>query len=131
MESIPKRARRQPDDHYGQVKRALSLYSPGLGAHFGRYLWGSRACWTLRGFVSGHSPAANGPHVLVIRPSVGLAPLVSPSFRRNWSSMGGFAGLLEVAVSSDSPVGCSRTAKASEIERSPGSGFTQALMYRL
>ena len=45
--------------------------------------------------------------------------------------MGGFAGLLDMAVSSDGPVGCSRTAKAAEIGRSPGSGCTQALAYRL
>ena len=80
MESCPKRTRHQPDDHYGQVGRALSLYSLGLGAHSGRHLWGSRACWTLSGFVSGNSPAVNGPYVLVIRPSVGPAPPVSPPF---------------------------------------------------
>ena len=45
--------------------------------------------------------------------------------------MSGFAGLLDMAVSSDCPVGCSRMAKASEIGRSPGSGCTQALAYRL
>ena len=78
VESCPKRARHQPDDHYGRVGRALSLYSPGLGAHFGRHLWGSRACWTLSGFISGRSLAVNDPHVLVIQPFVGLAPLVSP-----------------------------------------------------
>ena len=51
--------------------------------------------------------------------------------RRNWSSWGWFAGLLGMTVSSDGPVGCSRMAKASEIGRSPGSGCTQALAYRL
>ena len=58
---------------------------------------------------------------------------VSISWRqwRNWSSMGGFAGLLDMAVSSDDPVGCSRTTKASEIGRSHGSGCTQALVYHL
>ena len=45
--------------------------------------------------------------------------------------MGGFTGLLDMAVSSNSPVGCSRMAKASEIGRSPGSGCTQALTYHL
>ena len=45
--------------------------------------------------------------------------------------MGGFAGLLDMAVSSKSLVGCSRMAKALEIGRSPGSGCTQALAYRL
>ena len=42
--------------------------------------------------------------------------------RRNWSSGGRFAGLQDMTVSSDDPVGCSRTAKASEIGRSPRSG---------
>ena len=41
--------------------------------------------------------------------------------RRNWSSRGWFAGLLDMTVSSNGPVGCSRMAKASEIGRSPGS----------
>ena len=45
--------------------------------------------------------------------------------------MGGFTGLLDMAVSSEGPVGCSRIAKASKIGRSPGSGCTQALAYRL
>ena len=80
VESCPKRARHQPDDHYGRVGWALSLYSPGLGAHSGRHLWGSRACWTLSGFVSGCSPIVNGLHVLVIRPSVEPALPVSPPF---------------------------------------------------
>ena len=78
MESCPKRARHQPDDHYGWVGRALSFYLPGLGAHSERHLWGSRACWTLSGFVSGRSPVVNGPHVLVIRSSVGPTPPVLP-----------------------------------------------------
>ena len=80
MESCPKRARHHPDDHYGRVGRALSLYSPGLGAHSGRHLWGSWACWTLSGFVSGRSHAVNGPPVLVIWPSVEPAPPISPPF---------------------------------------------------
>ena len=78
VERCPKRAHRQPDDRYGRAGRALSLYSPGLGAHSGRHLGDSRACWTLSGSVSGHSPAVKGPHVLVIRPSVGPALPVSP-----------------------------------------------------
>ena len=80
MESCPKRARHQPDDHYSQVERALFLYSPGLGAHSRRHLWGSRACWTLSGFVSSRSFTVNGSHVLLIQPSVGPAPPVSPPF---------------------------------------------------
>ena len=51
--------------------------------------------------------------------------------RRNWSSGGRFVGLLDMTVSSDGPVGCSRTTKASEIRRSPGRGCTQALVNRL
>ena len=78
VESCPKRARHQPDDHYGRVGGALSLYSPGLGAHSGRHLRGSRACWTLSGFIGGCFPTANGQLVLVIRPSVGPAPPASP-----------------------------------------------------
>ena len=45
--------------------------------------------------------------------------------------MGGFTGLLDMAISLDGPVGCSRMTKASEIGRSPGSRCTQALAYRL
>ena len=45
--------------------------------------------------------------------------------------MGGFAGLLDMAVSFEGPMECSRMAKASEIGRSSGSGCTQALAYRL
>ena len=51
--------------------------------------------------------------------------------RRNWSSGGWFARLLDMTVSSDGPVGCSRMAKDSKIGRSPGSGCTQALAYCL
>ena len=51
--------------------------------------------------------------------------------RRNWSSGGWFAGLLDMTVSSDGPVGCSRMAKVSKIGRSLGSGCTQAVAYRL
>ena len=78
VEICLKRPHHQPDDHYDWVGGALSLYSPRLGAHSGRHLGGSRACWTLSGFVGGHFPAANGPPVLVIRPSVGHAPPTSP-----------------------------------------------------
>ena len=80
VESCPKRARHQLDDHYGRVGRTLSLYSLGLKAHSGQHLWGSRACWTLSGFVSGRSPTVNGPHVLVIRSFVEPAPPVWPPF---------------------------------------------------
>ena len=78
VESCPKRARHHPGDHYGRAERALSLYSPGLGAHSGRHLSGFRLCWNPSGTVSDRSPAANGLHVLIIRPSVRSAPLVSP-----------------------------------------------------
>ena len=76
VESCPKRARRQPDDHYGRVGWALSLYSPELEAHSRRSLGGSRACWILSGFVCGRSPVVNGSPVLVIQQSVGLTPPV-------------------------------------------------------
>ena len=78
VERCPKRARHQPDDHYVRVGGALSLYSPRLRAHFGLHLRGSRACWTPSGFVGGHFPTENGPPILVIRPSIGLAPPSSP-----------------------------------------------------
>ena len=80
VESCPKRDRHQPDDHYGRVERALSLYLPGLGAHSGRHPRGSRAYWTLSGFVSGRSPVVNDLHVLVIWPFVGPAPPILPPF---------------------------------------------------
>ena len=35
VESCTKKAHRQPDDRYGRARRALSLYSPGPGAHSG------------------------------------------------------------------------------------------------
>ena len=78
VESCPKRARHQLDDHYGRVGGVLSLYSLRLGAHSRRHLGGSRAYWTLSGFLGGHFPTTNGPPVLVIRPSVGPAPLALP-----------------------------------------------------
>ena len=80
VESCPKRAHHQPDDHYDWVGRAISLYSLRLGAHSGRHLWGSWAYWTLSRFVSGRSPVVNHPHVLIIRLSVGSTPPVSPPF---------------------------------------------------
>ena len=78
VESYPKRARYHPDDHYGRVGGALSLYSPGLGAYFGRHLGGSWACWTLSGFVGGPFLVVNGLPVLVIRTSIGPTPLALP-----------------------------------------------------
>ena len=47
--------------------------------------------------------------------------------RTNWSSGGWFAGLLDMTVSSDGPMGCSGMAKASKIGRSPGSGCVPKL----
>ena len=44
--------------------------------------------------------------------------------RRNWSSRARFAGFLVKVVNSDGPTRCLGIAKASEIERSPGSGCT-------
>ena len=51
--------------------------------------------------------------------------------RRNWSSGAWFAGLLVMAVNSDCLMGCLEIVKASKIGRSPGSGCTQVLTYRL
>ena len=39
--------------------------------------------------------------------------------------------MLVMAMNSDGPMGCLGMAKALEIGRSPGSGCTQALAYRL
>ena len=50
---------------------------------------------------------------------------------RNWSSWARFAGLLVMVVNSGGATGCLGIAKALEIGRSPGSGCTQALAYRL
>ena len=50
---------------------------------------------------------------------------------RNWSSRARFAGMLVMAVNFDGPMGCLGIAKALEIRRSPGSGCTQAIAYRL
>ena len=54
-----------------------------------------------------------------------LAPKEELVFR------GKVAGLLDMTVSSDDPMGCSRTVKASEIRISPRSRCTQALAYCL
>ena len=95
VESCSKRARHQPDDHYGRVEGALSLYSPRLGAHSGRHLGGSWACWTLSGSVGGRFPTTNGPPVLVIRPHVGPAPPASlPSPGANGGTGPRWVGLL-------------------------------------
>ena len=88
--------------------------------------------WVRKRLLSSHNRLACSRNSAIYP-----APLVLPPFLgargRNWSSGGWFAGLLDMTVSSsfDGPVGCSRMAKASEIERSPGSGSTQALTYRL
>ena len=50
----------------------------GHGLILGDTLGVPWACWTLSGFIGGRSPVVNGPHVLVIRLSVGPAPPVSP-----------------------------------------------------
>ena len=70
VESCLKRTRHQPDDHYGQVGRALFPYSPGLGLHAGRHHVGCRTCWSPSGSVSVRSPVVSGSHVHAIRPSV-------------------------------------------------------------
>ena len=51
--------------------------------------------------------------------------------RRNWSSGAWFAELLVMAMNSDCLMGCLGIAKASKIGRSPRSGCTQVLAYRL
>ena len=51
--------------------------------------------------------------------------------RRNWSSGARFAGLLVMVLNSNGLVGCLGIAKALQIGGSPGSGYTQALTYRL
>ena len=78
VERYSKRTRHEPGDHYVRAGRALFPYSPGLRVHSGRHLGGYRVSWTPSGSISGRSPAVNGPHVLIIRPSVLPASLVSP-----------------------------------------------------
>ena len=79
MESYLKRTRQLSVDHYGQVERDLCPYFSGLGVHVGRILVGFRPCWSPSGSVSVRSPTVRGSHAHVIRPSVSLAPLASPS----------------------------------------------------
>ena len=78
VESCLKRTPHLPDDHYGQVGRALCPYFPGLGVQVGQHLMGFRPCWFPNGSVSVRSPVVSGSHVHVIRPSVWPAPLASP-----------------------------------------------------
>ena len=135
MESCPKRARHQPDDHYGWVGWALSLYSPGLEAHSGRHLGGFPGLLdskrVRRRSFSYYKRFARSRNSAICRACSSYFASISRHQRRNWSSMGGFTGLLDMAVSSDCPVGCLRMAKASEIGRSPRSWCTQPLAYRL
>ena len=87
------------------------------------------------GFACSRYPPAISSCVRTTRPPAWLAPLVLPpslGARGGTGLRGGrFAGLLDMTVSFDGLVGCSRTTKASEIGISPGSGCTQALAYRL
>ena len=135
VESCLKKSHHQPDDRYGLVGGALSPYLPELGAHSGRHLGGSRACWTLSGFVGGYFSCCKwftrSRNSAICRACSSCFASISWRRRRNWSSMGGFTGLLDMALSSNGPMGCLRMAKALEIGRSPGSGCTQALAYRL
>ena len=78
VESCLKITHHQPNDYYDPVGRVLFPYLSGLGVHVGRHLMGFRACWSLSGSVSVHSPVVSGSHVHVIRPSVWPAPPASP-----------------------------------------------------
>ena len=68
--SCPRRVRHLPDDHCGQVGRALCPYLPGLGVQVGQRLIGFRPRWSPRGPVGARSPVVNGLHVYAIQPSV-------------------------------------------------------------
>ena len=68
--SYPRRIRHLPDDHCGQVGRALCPYLPGLEVQVGQRLVGFRPYWSLRGHVGARSVVVNGLHVHAIRPYV-------------------------------------------------------------
>ena len=70
VEICLKRTRHRQDDHYDRAGRAFFPYSPGLELHVGRHPVGCQPCWSPSGSVSVRSPAASGPHVLLIRSSV-------------------------------------------------------------
>ena len=135
MESCPKRARHQPNDHYGWVGRALSLYSPRARGSFWATPWGFSGLLDSKQVrkqsFSCYKRFARSRNSTICRACSSCFASISWRQRRNWSLMGGFTGLLDMAISFDGPVGCSRMAKASEIGRSLGSGCTQALTYRL
>ena len=82
----------------------------------------SRPGWPSTGFAGAHYPPVIGSRFRVTRLPAWPAPLVFPPFL---GARGGTGlqrdGLLDMTVSSDGPVGCSRMDKASEIGRSPGS----------
>ena len=78
MESCLKKTRHLPDDHYGQVGRALYPYLPGLGVQVRQPLAGFRPCRSPGGSVSVRSLAASGSPAHVTRPSVWPAPPASP-----------------------------------------------------
>ena len=68
--SYPRRIRHLPDDHCGQVGRALYPYLPRLGVQVRQRLVGFRPSWSPSGPVGARSPVVNGLHVHAIRPSV-------------------------------------------------------------
>ena len=77
------------------------------------------------GFACARYPPVIGSRVRTTRPPAWPAPPVLPPSldTRGGTGLQG-EGLLDMIVSSDGPVGCSRTTKASEIGRSPGSRCT-------
>ena len=78
VESYLKTTRHPSVDRFGQVGRALCIYSSGLRVHARELLVGSRPSWSPDESASVRSLAVSGSHAHVIRPSVWLAPLASP-----------------------------------------------------
>ena len=68
--SCRRRIRHLPNDHCGQVGRALCPYLPGLEVQVGQCLVGFRPRWSPSVPVGARSPIVNGLHVHAIRSSV-------------------------------------------------------------
>ena len=68
--SCSRRVRHLPDDHCGQVGRALCPYLLGLGVQVGQRLMGFRPLWSPSRPVGARSPIVNSLHVYTIQPSV-------------------------------------------------------------
>ena len=74
VESCLKRTRHPPNDHCGQVGRALCPYLLVLGVQVRQHYMGFRPCLFPSGSVGVCSPVVSGSHAHVIRPSIWPAP---------------------------------------------------------